>query len=104
MCFNVSAASVRGICQFDSTLYIQQRKVQSDTMKSCLILQHRPYLKSCQTLFLKLVTHATNICFVAKHTGFFLTAPGFSFQERVTDLLLVLGVYRLLRPLLHQVK
>lgn len=41
---------------------------------------------------------------LAKHTGFFLTAPGFSFQERVTDLLLVLGVYRLLRPLLHQVK
>lgn len=41
---------------------------------------------------------------LAKHTGFFLTAPGFSFQERVTDLLLVLGVYRLLRPLLHRVK
>ena len=41
---------------------------------------------------------------LAKHTGFFLTAPGFSFQERVTDLLLVLGLYRLLRPLLHRVK
>ena len=41
---------------------------------------------------------------LAKHTGFFLTAPGFSFRERVTDLLLVLGLYRLLRPLLHRVK
>ena len=41
---------------------------------------------------------------LTKHTSFFLTAPGFSFQERVTDLLLVLGLYRLLRPLLHRVK
>jgi len=39
---------------------------------------------------------------LARHTGFFLTAPDFSFRERVTDLLLVLGLYRLVRPLLHR--
>lgn len=39
---------------------------------------------------------------LAKHTGFFLTYPRFTFQERVTDMLLVLGLYRLLRPLLHR--
>lgn len=39
-----------------------------------------------------------------RHTGFFLTAPGFSFQERVTDFLLVLGLYRLVRPLLHRAR
>ena len=39
---------------------------------------------------------------LARHTGFFLTASGFSFRERATDFLLVLGLYRLLRPLLHR--
>lgn len=39
-----------------------------------------------------------------RHTGFFLTAPGFTFQERVTDFLLVLGLYRLVRPLLHRAR
>lgn len=37
-----------------------------------------------------------------KHTGFFLTSPYFGRQERVRDLLLVLGLYRVLRPLLHR--
>lgn len=39
---------------------------------------------------------------LSKYTTFFLTYPRFRFQERVTDLLLVLGLYRLLRPLLHR--
>lgn len=37
-----------------------------------------------------------------KHTGFFLTSPYFGKQERVRDLLLVLGLYRRMRPLLHR--
>ena len=37
-----------------------------------------------------------------KHTGFFLTSPYFGTQERIRDLLLVLGLYRVLRPLLHR--
>lgn len=36
---------------------------------------------------------------LTKHWRFFLTYPRFRFRERVTDLLLVLGLYRLLRPL-----
>lgn len=39
---------------------------------------------------------------LAKHTIFFLTCPWFRMQERVTDLLLVLGLYRLLRPVFHR--
>ena len=37
-----------------------------------------------------------------KHTHFFLTSPYFGKQERIRDLLLVLGLYRLLRPILHR--
>ena len=39
---------------------------------------------------------------LAKHTGFFLKYPRFTLRERVTNLLLVLGVYRMLRPLFHR--
>lgn len=39
---------------------------------------------------------------LAKHLPFFLTCPWLNTQERVTDLLLVLGLYRLLRPLFHR--
>ncbi|MDY3225385.1 MAG: glycosyltransferase [Candidatus Faecousia sp.] len=39
---------------------------------------------------------------LAKHWTFFLTCPWLTMQERVTDLLLVLGLYRLLRPLFHR--
>ena len=39
---------------------------------------------------------------LAKHWTFFLTCPWLSMRERVTDLLLVLGLYRLLRPLFHK--
>lgn len=36
------------------------------------------------------------------HTGFFLTSPYFDLRERVRNLLLVLGLYRCLRRLLHK--
>ncbi len=36
-----------------------------------------------------------------KHTGFLLTSPYFGKQERLTDLLLILGLYRPLRKLYH---
>lgn len=39
---------------------------------------------------------------LAKHLPFFFTCPWLTMQERVTDLLLVLGLYRLLRPLFHR--
>ena len=39
---------------------------------------------------------------LAKHLGFFLTCPWLRGRERVTDLLLVLGLYRFLRPLFHK--
>ena len=37
-----------------------------------------------------------------KHTGFFLKCPWFGKKEKVTDLLLNLGLYRLLRPIFHR--
>lgn len=37
-----------------------------------------------------------------KFTAFFLRCPGFGKQEKITDLLLVLGVYRQLRPIFHR--
>ena len=37
-----------------------------------------------------------------KHTSFFLTSSWFGNQERLRDLLLVLGLYRLLRPVFHK--
>ena len=37
-----------------------------------------------------------------KHTRFFLTSPYFGKQERIRDLLLVLGLYRRMRPILHR--
>lgn len=37
-----------------------------------------------------------------KHTFFFLTSSWFGNQERLRDLLLVLGLYRLLRPVFHK--
>ena len=37
-----------------------------------------------------------------KHTFFFLTSPYFGRQERIRDLLLVLGLYRRMRPILHR--
>lgn len=37
-----------------------------------------------------------------KHTRFFLTSPYFGGQERLRDLLLALGLYRRLRPMLHR--
>lgn len=39
---------------------------------------------------------------LAKHWAFFLTCPWLNTQQRVTDLLLVLGLYRMLRPLFHR--
>lgn len=39
---------------------------------------------------------------LAKHLPFFFTCPWLTMQERVTNLLLVLGLYRLLRPLFHR--
>lgn len=37
-----------------------------------------------------------------KHTGFFLRCPWFGQKERITNLLLVLGIYRHLRPIFHR--
>ena len=37
-----------------------------------------------------------------KHTGFILKSPYFEKKERITNLLLVLGLYRRLRPLFHK--
>ena len=37
-----------------------------------------------------------------KHTGFFLTSPYFGKQEKVTNLLVNLGLYRTLRPIFHR--
>lgn len=37
-----------------------------------------------------------------KHTGVILRSPYFGTQERITNLLLVLGIYRYLRPLFHR--
>ena len=39
---------------------------------------------------------------LARQTGFVLTSPYLQGRERLRDLLLVLGLYRLLRPLLHR--
>jgi len=37
-----------------------------------------------------------------KHTGFFLRSPYFGKKEKITDLLLNLGLYRHLRPIFHR--
>lgn len=37
-----------------------------------------------------------------KFTGFILKSPYFGKKERITDLLLILGLYRLLRPIFHR--
>lgn len=37
-----------------------------------------------------------------KHTGFILKSAYFGKKEKITDLLLVLGLYRLLRPIFHR--
>lgn len=37
-----------------------------------------------------------------KFTGFILTGPYFGKKERITNLLLILGMYRLLRPIFHR--
>ena len=37
-----------------------------------------------------------------KHTAFFLTSPYFGKQEKVTNLLVNLGLYRTLRPIFHR--
>lgn len=37
-----------------------------------------------------------------KYTGFILKSPYFGLKERITDLLLILGLYRLLRPIFHR--
>ncbi|MBQ3194486.1 MAG: glycosyltransferase [Oscillospiraceae bacterium] len=37
-----------------------------------------------------------------KHTGFILKSPYFGSKEKITNLLLVLGLYRLLRPIFHR--
>ena len=37
-----------------------------------------------------------------RHAGFILKSPYFGRQERLTDLLLILGIYRQLRPLFHR--
>jgi len=37
-----------------------------------------------------------------RHTGFLLTSPYFGMRERVTDLMLVLGIYRQMRPIFHR--
>lgn len=39
---------------------------------------------------------------LSKHWRFLLTCPWLSTQERITDILLVLGLYRILRPLFHR--
>ena len=39
---------------------------------------------------------------LTKHALFLLTCKWFSARERVTDLLLILGLYRLLRPVFHK--
>ena len=39
---------------------------------------------------------------LARQTGFLLTSPYLQSRERLRDLLLVLGLYRLLRPVLHR--
>lgn len=39
---------------------------------------------------------------LGKHLSFILKYPGFGKQEKVTDLLLILGIYRLLRPIFHR--
>ncbi len=37
-----------------------------------------------------------------RHTGFLLKSPYLGTKERITDLLLILGLYRLLRPIFHR--
>lgn len=37
-----------------------------------------------------------------EHTRFLLTSPYFGKKERITDLLLILGIYRQLRPIFHR--
>ena len=37
-----------------------------------------------------------------QHTGFLLRSPYFGKKERITDLLLILGIYRQLRPIFHR--
>lgn len=37
-----------------------------------------------------------------RHTGFILKSPYFGKKERITNLLLILGLYRLLRPIFHR--
>ena len=39
---------------------------------------------------------------LAKHLGFILKCARFGKQEKMTDLLLILGIYRLLRPIFHR--
>lgn len=39
---------------------------------------------------------------LGSHLGFILKSPWFGLQERVTDVLLVLGIYRQLRPIFHR--
>ncbi len=41
---------------------------------------------------------------LAAHTGFVLTSPYFAAQERLTDLLLIAGLYRFLRPVYHRLR
>ncbi len=39
---------------------------------------------------------------LSAHTAFLFTSPWLTAKERITDLLLVLGLYRLLRPIFHR--
>lgn len=39
---------------------------------------------------------------LGRFTGFILKSPYFGMQERITDLLLILGIYRYLRPMFHR--
>ena len=39
---------------------------------------------------------------LGKHMGFILQCPRFGMQEKITDLLLILGLYRLVRPVFHR--
>ena len=39
---------------------------------------------------------------LAKFTGFILKSSYFGMQERITDLLLIMGIYRYLRPMFHR--
>ena len=39
---------------------------------------------------------------LAEHRGFILKSPYFGKKERITDLLLILGLYRALRPIFHR--